>query len=50
MNKFRQLKDIESNLFDIICELHHNLFMRNKEAYKLMLVAMDEVRVENVKK
>lgn len=46
MSKFREIKDIESNLFDIICELHHNLFMRNKDGYKLMLVAMDELNEE----
>lgn len=46
MSKFRQLKDIESNLFDIICELNHNFFLRKKEDYKLLLVALDELNEE----
>lgn len=37
---------IESNMFDIIMELHTNLTYRQKDKYKLCLVAMDELNEE----
>lgn len=38
----KQISNIEAGLFDIICELHKNLYYPNKENYKAFLVLLDE--------
>lgn len=40
---FQQIKQIESNLFDIVYELHVNLKNKNKQQYKLCLAALEEL-------
>lgn len=40
------LFQIESDLFDIIAALHTNLSLKKKDAYKLCLVAMDDLNEE----
>ena len=38
--------NIQKNLFDIICELHKTYNYRQKDKYKLCLVALDELNEE----
>lgn len=40
---YRKVKNIETHIFDIIHELHINLTYKNKDQYKLCLVALDEL-------
>lgn len=42
MSKF----DLESNMFDIIFQLHKNFELKRKDQYKLLLVALDELNEE----
>lgn len=42
MSKF----DLESNMFDIIFQLHKTLKLKQRDQYKLLLVALDELNEE----
>lgn len=43
---YRKVKNLESNLFDIIYELHTNLTLKNKDQYKLCLAALDQLNYD----
>lgn len=43
MNDQSNIYKIESNIFDVIHELHKTFMFKNKERYKLYLVALDEL-------
>lgn len=41
-----KIKRLESDMFDVIYELHINLKIKNKEQYRLCLVALDQLNIE----
>lgn len=40
---YRKVKNMESEIFDIVHKMHINLFLKNKIQYKLLLTALDEL-------
>ncbi len=43
---YRKVKNLESDMFDVIYELHRNLNVKNKEQYRLCLIALDQLNIE----
>ena len=46
MSKFKQIQQLESNLFDIVEKLNYTFTYKKKDQYKLHLVALDELNEE----
>lgn len=45
MNEIK-VKKLESDIFDVIYELHINLNLKNKQQYRLCLLALDNLNIE----
>lgn len=43
---YRKVKNLESDMFDVIYELHRNLNAKNKEQYRLCLITLDQLNIE----
>lgn len=42
----KEIHQIEANIFDIVESLHNNMLIKNKDKYKLSLVALDSLNEE----